>query len=497
MGAYENPEAYIDTQSGQHYRNLQSTIAKTVTDIGESYYANQAVLKKEKEENQKMLKANDMKAQEYSFSLYTSLAKSGAGDTSVNWAKTFDPLISESVKLRTGLMNGTIPDKQGAVRRLAQIQASVDGVTTSLGNLSAAGTTYKTALEKGIGVEGGLSSWNDPKITSALDVMTQRLPGSKEPFFKDNDPNQLMWRVMDANGAILHEFNADELDKISRNQGLVKTVPSQIGAFDSLKVSNTNVFGVIPAKVGDKEAPIPNGRVTDGFLVMGEDGKPKQTQVVVSKIDNKTTSKLVYEVDTTKIGATLGAGLQAQAEGMLADQSSAIDFYNDVISNEKGLYKGTGFNFDPRKPLDDEGKKKFVEDYKNYFVQTQIPKTQDVLKEDSSVVTNTVDTTKKDASGGGGGASSATTPNPTFSETQINSAAKNFNAIVAGKQVSFEVPIIGPRGGNNGALHFYREKGKIWNEETGMSFDSTEKLKQFLREKNQERERKPLTVSKK
>jgi hypothetical protein len=392
MGAYENPEAYIDTQSGQHYRNLQSTIAKTVTDIGESYYANQAVLKKEKEENQKMLKANDMKAQEYTFSLYTSLAKSGAGDTSVNWAKTFDPLISESVKLRTGLMNGTIPDKQGAVKRLAQIQASVDGVTTSLGNLSAAGTTYKTALEKGIGVEGGLSSWNDPKITSALDVMTQRLPGSKEPFFKDNDPNQLMWRVMDANGAILHEFNADELDKISRNQGLVKTVPSQIGAFDSLKVSNTNVFGVIPAKVGDKEAPIPNGRVTDGFLVTGEDGKPLAKEVVVSKIGNKTTSKLVYEVDATKIGATLGAGLQSQAEGMLADQSSAIDFYNDVISNEKGLYKGTGFNFDPRKPLDDAGKKKFVEDYKNYFVQTQIPKTQDVLKEDSSVVTNTVET---------------------------------------------------------------------------------------------------------
>ena len=148
MGAYENPEAYIDTQSGQYYRKLQETITKTVADIGETYYAKQAALKKEKEENQKMLKANDMKAQEYTFSLYTSLAKSGAGDTSVNWAKTFDPLINESVTLRTGLMNGTIPDKQGAVRRLAQIQASVDGVTTSLGNLSAAGTTYKKDKEQ-------------------------------------------------------------------------------------------------------------------------------------------------------------------------------------------------------------------------------------------------------------------------------------------------------------------------------------------------------------
>ena len=497
MGAYENPQAYIDTQTGQHFQRLQESIANTVAGVAQSYMAKQAELKKERDENLKILKANDMKAQEYSFSLYTDLAKSGAGDTSVNWAKTFDPLITESVALKTGLMNGNIPDKQGAIKRLAQIQASVDGVTGSLGDLSAAGSTYITALEKGIAVEGGLSSWNDPKITSAMDVLTQRLPGNKEPFFKDNDPTKLMWRVTDKNGAVLHEFDAEQLKKISKSQGLIKTIPSQITAFDSLKVSNTGVFDVVPAKVGDKEAPIPNGRVTNSFLVANDDGSPKQKEIVISKIGNKTTSKLVYEVDATKIGATLSDGLKMQAEGMLSDQSSAIDFYNEVIGVESGEYKGTGFNFDPRRPLDDAGKKKFVEDYKNYFVQTQIPKTQDVLKEDSSVVTNTVDTTKKDASSGGGGASSATTPNPTFSETQINSAAKNFNAIVAGKQVSFEVPIIGPRGGNNGALHFYREKGKIWNEETGMSFDSTEKLKQFLREKNQERERKPLTVSKK
>lgn len=431
MGAYENPEAYIDTQSGQHYRNLQNTIAKAVTDIGESYYADQKILRKEKEENKRMLKANDMKALEYGFSLYTDLAKSGAKDPSVNWAKTFDPLITESVSLRTGLLNGTVKDKQGAVRRLAQIQASVDGVTNSLSNLSEAGTTYKTALEKGIGVEGGLSSWNDPKITSALDVLTQRLPGNKEPFFKDNDPNQLMWRVTDPKGVVLHEFNADELDKISRNQGLVKTIPSQIEAFDSLKVNNTNVFGTMQTKTGKTETIIPDGRVTDSFLVTGKDGKPIQKEVVVSKIGNETTSKLIYEIDRTKIGATLSAGLQAQAEGMLADQSSAIDFYNDVISDEKGLYKGTGFNFDPRKPLDDAGKQKFIEDYKNYFVQTQVPKTQDVLKEDSSIVTNTVDTTKKQTAKDKKGVN--TSGSPAFDVDRKAEVTQQFKKLIEGK----------------------------------------------------------------
>lgn len=387
MGAYENPQVLLDTQTPKYFQQLQDTISSSFANVAQSYAAKQNALKKEKEENKKILKANDMKAQEYAFSLYSDISKSGAGDITVNWAKTFDPLIQESVSLRTGLMNGTIEDKQGAVRKLAQIQSSVDGVTGSLANLSAAGTTYKNALEKGVAVQGGLSSWNDPKITSALDVLTQRLPGNKEPFFKDNDPNQLMWRVMDVNGVVLHEFDADQLNKITTGQGLIKTIPNQVEAFDTLKTTNSGIFQVAPAKVGDKEAPIPTGRVTDAFL------KPDQKEVVVAESNGKRITKLVQEVDfdLIKKNGNLMTTLQSQAEGLLANQTSAIDFYNDIISDEKGAWKGTGFNFDPKKPLDEEGKKKFADDYKEYFIQTQIAKTQDVLKPDSTLFTSTYD----------------------------------------------------------------------------------------------------------
>ena len=292
-------------------------------------------------------------------------------------------------------MNGTILDKQGAVKKLAQIQSSVDGVTKSLGHLSAAGTTYKEALEKGISVQGGLSSWNDPNVTLAMDVLTQRLPGNKEPFFKDNDPTKLMWRVSDTKGQVLQEFDADQLDKISRGQGLIKTIPNQVEAFDTLKTTNSSIFQVTPAKVGDKEAPIPNGRVFDSFLKTGADGLPITKEVTVAQSGDKKITKLVQDVDLDLIrkNGNLSATLQSQAEGMLSDQSSAIDFYNDIISDEKGAWKGTGFNFDPRQPLDDAGKKKFADDYKEYFIQTQIAKTQDVLKPDSTLFTSTYDLT--------------------------------------------------------------------------------------------------------
>jgi len=408
MGAYENPQVLLDTQTPKYFQQLQDTISGSFANVAQAYSAKQELLRKQKEENQKILKANDMKAQEYSFSLYSDLAKSGAADASVNWAKTFDPLITESVSLRTGLMNGTIEDKQGAVRKLAQIQASVDGVTKSLGHLSAAGTTYKEALTKGVSVQGGLSSFNDPKVTLAMDVLTQRLPGNKEPFFKDNDPNKLMWRVSDTNGQVLQEFDADQLDKISRGSGLIKTIPNQVEAFDILKTTNSSIFQVTPAKVGDKEAPVPNGRVFDSFLKTGSDGLPITKEVTVAESGDKKVTKLVQDVDLELIrkNSNLSTTLQAQAEGMLSDQSSAIDFYNDIISDEKGAWKGTGFNFDPRQPLDDAGKKKFTDDYKEYFIQTQIAKTQDVLKPDSTLFTSTYDLTptksKKEKSTTGG-----------------------------------------------------------------------------------------------
>ena len=394
MSAYTNPETYIDTQSAQYLQNLQSTIAGSFAKVAESYASRQQALRKEKEENQKILKANDMKAQEYSFSLYTDLAKAGEGDKTVDWAKTFNPLIEESVTLRTGLLNGTLQDKQAAIKRLAQIQASVDGVTGSLANLSEAGSTYKEALAKGISVQGGLSSGNDPCVTSALDVLTGRIQGNKAPFFKDNDPSKLMWRVTDDKGGLLYEFDASQLEKISKGQGLIKTIPNQIEAFDVLKTTNNNIFGTTQAKVGGKDVTIPNGKVNEAFL------KPGQKEVIVMQSEGKKITKMIQEVDLVSIRkeaqgeGNLGATLTSQAKGLLDNEFSAIAFYNDIISDDKGAYKGTGYNFSPGSPLTDIDKKKFINDYKEYFIQTQIPKTQDVIKPDEDTFTTTYETPK-------------------------------------------------------------------------------------------------------
>lgn len=396
MSAYTNPETYIDTQSAQSLQNLQNTIAGSFANLAQSYATRQKEIKSKLDENAKILKANDMKAQEFGFSLYTDLAKSKDVDPSVDWAKTFEPLIAESVTLRTGMLNGTLPDNQLATKRLAQIQSSVDSVTSSLANLSAAGTDYKDSLFKGVGAQGGTASSNDPRVTGAMDVLTQRLPGTKEPFFKDNDPTKLMWRVKDQGGNVLHEFDAEQLKKISRGQGLIRVVPDQIAAFDTLKSTNSGIFESKPIKEGDNSKVIPTGKVTPIYLKMGDDGKPLTKEVTIMQTGGTRVTKLVQDIDIDLIkkDPNFNSTIKSQAEGMLTDQSSAIDFYNDVISKETGRWKGTGFNFDPDKPLDDASKTKFIEDYKEYFVNTQINPTQDVTRPEGNLFTTTYNAPK-------------------------------------------------------------------------------------------------------
>jgi 2-hydroxy-3-keto-5-methylthiopentenyl-1-phosphate phosphatase len=388
MGAYSNPETYIDTQSAQAYQRLQDTISGTFANVAQSYATRQKEIRTQLEENAKQIKANEMKAQEYEFSLYTDLAKSTASDPSVDWAKTYEPLINQAVQIRSGMLNGTLTDKQGAMKRLGQIQGSVDNVVQSIATMSGASETFMKDMAKGVAVQGGIASSNSPKFLNAMNVLLQKVPGRKEVYFKDNDPTKLMWKVSDINGNVLQEFDADQLKKISQGNGIIRTIPNQIAEFDKLKSTNSSIFETVPPKPGEKGDPMPTGQINPEFLVK-KDGKPK---VIVNKIktpDGTDVTTYTQEVDINAIRSNdnFQTTLTAQANGLLdSNQSAAIDFYNDIMSNPQGRWKGTGLSFDPNKPLDEAGKKKFIEDYKEYYINTQIVPTQPLLRPDPNQV---------------------------------------------------------------------------------------------------------------
>jgi len=388
MGAYSNPDTYIDTQTSQSYQRLQDTISGSFAKVAESYSARQKEIRTQLEENAKQIKANDMKSQEYAFSLYKDIAKASAADPTVNWGKTYEPLIKRAVEIRSGMLNNTLEDKQAAMKELGEIEASVDNVVGSIATLSAVGTTVLGAKAKGVKTQGGAASSNSPSIDAALGVLTQGLPGKKEFYFKDNDPKRIMLKVSDEKGNVLQEFDAEQIKKLSKGEGVYRVIPNQIAEFDKLKSTNSTIFETIPVKPGEKGDPMPTGKVTADYLTK-QNGKPK---VIVNKTkapDGTEVTTYTQEVNIKAIREddNFNTTIRAQAVGLLdSNQSGAIDFYNDIMSDPKGRWKGTGFSFEPNKPLDEEGKKKFIEDYKEYYINTQIPPTQPLLKPDPDQV---------------------------------------------------------------------------------------------------------------
>jgi len=476
MGAYSNPETFIDTQSAQAYQRLQDTISGTFANVAQSYATRQKEIRTQLEENAKQIKANEMKAQEYEFSLYTDLAKSTASDPSVDWAKTYEPLINEAVQIRSGMLNGTLKDKQGAIKRLGQIQGSVDNVVQSIATMSGASETFMKDMAKGVAVQGGIASSNSPKFLNAMNVLLQKIPGKKEVYFKDGDPSKLMWKVSDADGNVLQEFDADQLKKISQGNGIIRTIPNQIAEFDKLKSTNSSIFETVPLKPGEKGDPMPTGQINPEFLVK-KDGKPK---VIVNKIktpDGTDVTTYTQEVDINAIRSNdnFQTTLTAQANGLLdSNQSAAIDFYNDIMSNPQGRWKGTGLSFDPNKPLDEAGKKKFIEDYKEYYINTQIVPTQPLLRPNPDQVAF-VEKAEKPKKGEGVKADKGA--KAFFTESEVESYKQRFVDLVDGTIEKIELPTKGKGRRifefNEGKVQEVNAKGEILNDKvTGEEFRS-------------------------
>lgn len=469
MGAYENPETFIDTQTPKYIQGLQETIAGSFANVAQSYAAKQVELRKKREETEKILKANDMKANEYAFSMYSDLAKSTASDPSVDWNKTFDPFINEAKNIRLGMLNGSLNNNQDSMKRLAQINASVDSVSKSLATLSAVGTTYLGAVAKGAGVPGGLSTVNDPKTTEAVDVLTQRLPGKKEVFFKDNDPTKLMWRVTNTKGEVLQEFDADQLDKISKGNGLITVIPNLTADHDKIKTTNTNIFDVTTLKDG---STIPNGQVKRDYLSFKSNGQPDGKWEQVGAPGKEVYQfKQNVDINAMKTDSNLITTLKAQAEGILkSNEKEAIALMNDTFASQAAKAGNkNAIHFDSNKALSDQEKAEFTNAYMDNFFTSQVPPTQVLLNPDKDILT-LMPGKQKTAIVEGGEVVTPRQPNqprqsteakpskPSFTSAQIKEYTNKYDKLVAGKVEYIKLP---SKGGSK-TFRYDTETGRVY-----------------------------------
>lgn len=388
MGAYSNPQIIVDTQTGQHFRNLQESIAGSFANFAQSYAAKQKEIQKKLEENQKKLEEVNKETDEYSFALRTAVNKIETTDSKLDIAGTFEPLIQEAVKLKSGLLNNTITgqDRQKAMQKLADINSTISGnFSVSLGDISAYAEDVDEALRKPLGSPGGLAIDMAAEDVRALRIMQGKLGGTKKAVYKDGNPNNLVWEIYDDTGELVKEYAATKLKKIGDlGNEYIKLVPDQTANNESIKVNNNTVFETIPVNPKDPEKGFQStGRITDNFLEKDPEGNIKTEKKYIGG-KGSNVYKLVAKPDYKKIEAAIATQLDAQIAGLTDEElmlhtNNTVNKYREA-AGLKPIY------FDSDGLLDNIEKEQAIAAYKDHFINTQIAKEQDILKEDSSVL---------------------------------------------------------------------------------------------------------------
>jgi hypothetical protein len=391
MGAYSNPQAIIDTQSGEYIRDLQRNIAGSFSNFAQSYVNKQEAIKKKLEENKKKLDDINRETEEYSFALRTNISKLSGQDDSLNISETFEPLIQEAVKLKSGLLNNTITgnDRQLAMQKLADINNTVsNSFSKSLGDIAVYAKDIDDLLLKPIGTPGGLAEDMNPEDVKALRIMQGKLGGTKKAVYKNANPKDLVWEIYDDKGNLVREYAAAKLQKIGDlGSEFVKMVPDRTANNESLKSAKPDIFELESTNPRDPNAPKQsNGRIKEAFLKKDTNRAPITKEIELGQ-KGSGRYKIVMEPDLDLIKAAVNTDLDAQIAGMTDEQlmlhtNNTVNKYR-IKAGLKPIY------LDSDNTLDAIEKAEAIEAYKDHFVNTQIAREQDVLREDSSVYTYT------------------------------------------------------------------------------------------------------------
>jgi len=113
--SYRNPQQFIDTQTGQHYRNLIKNVTKTGDDLAKRIVARNAEVA---ERNNKIISDADKKEQ----AILQQFGNVTAGNPTFNYGEGFARYIDEYSDLNIAVNTGTSQNPQAARQRMAEIE---------------------------------------------------------------------------------------------------------------------------------------------------------------------------------------------------------------------------------------------------------------------------------------------------------------------------------------------------------------------------------------
>jgi hypothetical protein len=339
--SYRNPKQFIDTQTGQHYRNLIKSVTKTGDDLAKRIVARNAEVA---ERNNKIISDADKKEQ----AILQQFGNVTAGNPAFNYGEGFARYIDEYSDLNIAVNTGTSQNPQAARQRMAEIESLPVMARQGLEGLIEMTDNF---IEKANnrGRMGGLDlpGVETEDLKSFL-ILADQLKGSRS------------FEVVEENGKLVPAYSLGDrmwtytqIENYLNNDiagGAFNVIPDETESF-----TKAAELAMIP------DPQNPENKILDPKYYENEDeveGKPdsKGNRVFYRPLDINALKK-----------APIGQMLKADGSSMT--NADKISFWNNILSTEDNWAYG--------EPLSSTQLKDFEEAYIEYGLRNYLRQEND------------------------------------------------------------------------------------------------------------------------
>lgn len=322
MGAYSNPQIVVDTQSGQHWRNLQEQISRTIEKVGGSF----AEAARRNREYGQIAEKNTQSVQTITSTLDIS-------NPAFNISDAAKPLIDKYNKLQNDIAFGRSKDVAADREACSKMEGMIAETGVGIGNLASLAGKTKEWLKNQNKVNG-MAPNNDPNAVNFAGILSNNIPGKVEVFY-DLENYKTVFNAYepedkDENGNLKYKSKAflslpaDKLKSYLDNNGGIKLIPPITPILDSLR-SNPTMFNS-------------KGELNEDFYKKDyrEVSRNEKSLITNNKLDKNTyivDQQPVLVPDESKIMPILRQNIEAQISGM-EDISEIQALYNHYVCQE-------------------------------------------------------------------------------------------------------------------------------------------------------------------
>lgn len=342
--SYRNPQQVVDTQTGQHYRNLQKSLSSTFAGVAQSYKTEQDKLEKEQKAKEAKNKAIVDFNQKQEDAMMSSVAKLKAQNPALDTSAIYD-MVDRYSDIKNAIDLGTITDKEELRKmreQLAQIKSIPDGLNTSLTGLAALSEDFTEYISKA-GKKGGLDLKSaDPNVLNQLNVFLNKTKGERR-FETQFDENGNM-----RTGIFLKSSEEGDKGKFYTKEELTSYMDGNMEGIPKIYDDTKNLDAMESMIVG-KQTGTDKPIIKEAYLKEDKEVL-RDGSIRINKV-----------IDTEKVRAALMPEAKSIIDGL--NSSEIVSFYNNVLSS------GDKDNISTKELEDGETKERVYKDYLEYAMQ--------------------------------------------------------------------------------------------------------------------------------